>query len=196
MSRISLLDKYEVMIAVLTTDPYDFNLAKELVRSRAWGCLYRDDHSVVLVRSDSPRFREMLAKADFKDLWYPDEATRIRSEAFHSLLFHGEIRSALTQELKGIVSGRALPDLYGLIVIGLNGSETCLKPETRQYLISELVRLSGQSALHRNGATEVTGSLIAILGILEDNARRCGMPGEYSRIAAMKNSAEQAHAQT
>ena len=131
--RFSLLDRYKVDTVVMTTDPYDFNLAKDLVRTRQWGCIYRDDHSVVLVRSDSIRFREMLAKSDFKDLRYPDPATRVRSEAFNSLLSSGKIRGELVRELKRIVVNSPLPDLYGLIVIGLNGTERRLRPVTVQY---------------------------------------------------------------
>jgi len=191
-SRFSLLDRYAVTTVVMTTYPYDFNLAKDLVQSRQWGCIYRDDHSVVLVRSHSSRFKEMLAESDFKNLWYPDEATRVRSEAFQSLLSSGEIRGELVKELKEVVIKRPFPDLYGLIVVGLNGSEKCLQPPTVQYLLSELARLNVKSPLYRNGVEEVTESRLAILGLLEANARECGTPEEYSRFATTKNSVERA----
>jgi hypothetical protein len=190
-SRTSLLDKYQVTTVVMSTYPYDFNLAKELVRSEQWGCIYRDDYSVVLVRSDSTRFRQMLAKADFNGLQYPDTATRIRSEAFQSLLSVGHVPSEQVRKLTEAVLTRPYPDLYGLIVMGLNGPENCFKPETTRYLVSEAVRLNGKNPQYRNGAEEVTRSLVAILRMLEDNARQCGSPAEHSRFAATRNSVEQ-----
>jgi hypothetical protein len=190
-SRTSLLDKYEVATVVMSTYPYDFNLAKELVRSQQWGCVYRDDYSVVLVRTHSTEFREMFAKADFNGLRYPDPSTRIRSEAFQLLLSVGQVPSEQVRKLKEAVLRRPYPDLYGLIVMGLNGSENCFKPETTRYLVSEAVRLNEKNPLYRNGAEEVTRSLVAILRMLEDNAGQCGTPAEHSRFTVTKNSVEQ-----
>jgi hypothetical protein len=189
-SSLSLLDKYAVATVVMTTDPYDFDLAKRLIRSRLWGCVYRDDHSVVLVRSDSQRFTDMLARSDFKDLRYPDRATKVRSEAFQSLLWSGKIRHELVQELKEIATERPSPDLYGLIVVGLDADERCLRPLTVQYLLSELTRLSEKSPLYRNGVQEVTESSVVILKMLEENARNCGAPAQYSSLVIMRNSVE------
>ncbi|MBM3298401.1 MAG: hypothetical protein FJY85_00430, partial [Deltaproteobacteria bacterium] len=93
--RLSLIDMYGVSMVAMTTGPYDFDLARILMRTRRWSCIFIDDYSIVLVRSDEARFADMLKSARFEGLWYPDQETRARSEAIHSLFAFGTLRPDL-----------------------------------------------------------------------------------------------------
>jgi hypothetical protein len=186
-NRISLIDEYQVSTIVMTTSPYDFNLVQVLMKSGKWGCIYKDDYSVVLVRADSPRFRSMLTKADFAALRYPNQETRIRSEAFQSFLALGYVRPELVAQLKRMVSERPWPNQYGYIVMGMETSPGCFTAGTVKYLASELVRLSRIDPHYRHGAEEVTESIIAILEMLERDALVCGKSAEMARFAQLKS---------
>ncbi len=172
--RMRLLDKYSVDLVVMTTEPYDFKLALTLAKNSAWGCVYYDDYSIVLVRTESPRFHDMLNEVNFRNLWYPDEDTRIRSEALHAHSKHIQVPPYLIDKLKLIVERHPRPNLYRLISWGEGYPRGCLQEATTRFLLSEAARLSGISPLYAHGAEEITQSLMAIWEILATSAQNCG----------------------
>ncbi|MEW6533885.1 MAG: hypothetical protein AB1473_23855 [Thermodesulfobacteriota bacterium] len=185
-ARLSLVDKYGVSTVVMTTYPYDFDLAADLLRTKKWGCIYKDDYTMVLVRSDSPRFSEMLSKADFSDLRYLDKETKVRSEAFQSYSQTGTIRPDLLQELRKMVERRPWPNYYLFICSGMDNMNGCFKKETRDFLSSEAARLAKIKPVYAHSAEEVLQSRITILELLEQSANRCGDRREAERIQAAR----------
>jgi hypothetical protein len=187
-TRRNLIERYGVSTIVMSTGPYDFDLSQDLLKTRRWSCIYSDNYSVVLIRSDSVEFADMLRRASFEGLWYPDRATKARSEALQSLFAFGTIRPEVMNELRSIVLSQPSPTLYGYIVAGTNPRGARLDQATVHYLVSEAERLSKISPAHRHGAEEVTGSLIAILGMLEANAYSCGQTDQYQKFALRKEA--------
>ncbi len=171
--RLNLLDTYGVSTVVLTTYPYDFNLAMGLLRSGKWGCVFKDDYSMVLVRSDDPRFSEALKRGDFAALRYANDDERLRSEAFHSNGALGRIDRDRLDRVRALVLREPRPNYYRIIGTGFGFPQKCLEEEQVKYFISEAQRLTKISPFYRHGANEVTKSVIAVLEILAANANRC-----------------------
>ncbi|MEW6113823.1 MAG: hypothetical protein AB1664_16950 [Thermodesulfobacteriota bacterium] len=190
-ARLSLLDKYGVSTVVMTTYPYDFDLAADLLRTKKWGCIYKDDYTMVLVRSDSERFSEMLSKADFSRLRYADEETKVRSEAFQSYSQTGTIRPDLLQELRIMVEHRPWPNYYLFICSGMDNMNGCFKAKTRDFLSSEAARLAKIRPVYAHSAEEVLQSRITILELLEQSANRCGDRREAEGFKATRQMANE-----
>jgi len=185
-ARLSLVDKYGVSTVVMTTYPYDFDLAADLLRTKKWGCIYKDDYAMVLVRSDSKRFSELLSKADFSELRYVDKETKVRSEAFQSYSQSGTLRSDLLRELRKMVERRPWPNYYLFICSGMDKMNGCFKKETQDFLSSEAARLAAINISYAHAAEEVIQSRITILELLEQSASRCGERRDAERIQATR----------
>ncbi|AFM27691.1 hypothetical protein [Desulfomonile tiedjei] len=186
-----LLDKYGVSYIVLTTYPYDFNLGMSLLKTGRWGCIFSDDYSLVLVRRTDILYRRALDSSDYDGIWYPDEETRIRSEAMQSHFEAQHVPPRLGEKLKQLVHARPWPNYYRLICWAFDNPQSCLKRETEEYLKSEILRLMSKNAHYRHGAEEITTSLIALAGILEENAYLCGHQEEQKKMSALKISFQQ-----
>jgi hypothetical protein len=181
-----LLEKYGVSYIVLTTYPYDFNLGMSLLKTGRWGCIFSDDYSLVLVRRNDIRFGQALDASNYSGIWYPDEETRIRSEAMQSHLESQHVLPELGQKLKQLVHARPWPNYYRLICWAFDNPQTCLKRETEEYLKHEILRLNSKDPHYRHGAEEVTASLIALTTILEDNAYLCVRREEQERMSTVR----------
>lgn len=188
-ARLLLLDKYNVSTVVMTTYPYDFDLATDLLRTKKWGCVYKDDYAMVLVRSDSPRFSEVLSKADFSGLRYPDKETKVRTEAFQSYSRIGAVRPELLEDLRLMVRRRPWPNYYLFIGSGMDDINGCFKSETRRFLNSEATRLGKIDPTYAHAAEEALQSRITILELLEQSALRCGEPREAEKLNAARQTA-------
>jgi hypothetical protein len=178
-----LLENYGVSYIVLTTYPYDFNLGTSLLKTGRWGCIFSDDYSLVLVRRNDIRYGQALGTSDYRGIWYPDEETRIRSEAMQSHFRSLHVPPELGQKLKHLVHDRPWPNYYRLICWAFDNPQTCLKRETEEYLKREILRLTSKDPHYRHGAEEVTASLIALTTILADNAYLCGRQEEQARMS-------------
>jgi hypothetical protein len=185
-ARLSLLDKYGVSTVVMTTYPYDFDLAAALLGTKQWGCIYKDDYTMVLVRSDAPRFSASLSGADFTNLRYADDDTKVRSEAFQSYSRFGTVRPELLQKLVKMVHRRPWPNYYLFICSGMDRMNGCFKKETRDFLSLEAARLAEIDPTYAHSAEEVIQSRITILELLEQNAQRCGERQEAESIQAAR----------
>ncbi|MEW6348823.1 MAG: hypothetical protein AB1646_07145 [Thermodesulfobacteriota bacterium] len=188
--RLALLDRYRADLAILSTDPYDFGLAMMLLRSKKWGCLYGDDYSMVLARTDSARFGEMLKTVNLTSLRFPDTETRTRTEALQSQYAYGKVRPELVSKLRHMVLTRPWPNYYVLICWGMDDPPRCFQPATRDFLQQEGARLSKISPWYRHGAEEITVSLGKIYGILAANAATCGNRPESLRFGALRDAVE------
>ncbi len=160
---LKLLDRYEVETVVLSTGPIDFELATRLMQSKRWACLYTDPYAILLVRSDAPRFRNMLETAHLKGLRFPDAPTRTLSEATLSHFLLGKIRPDLVNALKEQALRAPWPNYYALICWGSDDPRKCFMRETTGFLVSEANRLSKVSPFFSNGAEQVTESLTTLL---------------------------------
>ncbi len=180
-----LLDKYGVSYIVLTTYPYDFTLGMSLVKTGQWGCIFSDDYSLVLARKTDIAYRQALGSSDYSGMWYPDEETRIRSEAMQSHFKSQHVLPRLGEKLKQLVHARPWPNYYRLICWAFDNPQSCLKRETEEYLKREILRLTSKDPHYRHGAEEVTASLIALAEILEENAYLCGRTEEQDKISAV-----------
>ena len=171
---MSLLDRYGVSTVALATTPIDFELAMKLLKTRTWACVYADAWSLVLVRTDSERFRGM--GGTLEGLWFPDSDTKILSDAMSSYFLENRIRPDVLESLKRLVMRDPRPDVYSLICLGMeNGSgEACFRKETVDFLLSEATRLSKSDPGGTLQQGQVLESLVRIYEILEDNAGRCG----------------------
>ena len=188
--RFGLLRAYGVKTVVMTDDPYDFQVALWLLKSRRWGCVYKDDESTVLVRIDSPDYKEPFAKLDFSSLWYPNEALRIRSEAFHARFHLPATPPKLADQLKVLAKQRPGPDIYKLLSWGGLDKRGCLKPPTRDFLTEEVKRLSRMSPFYAHGAEEITLSLVAISEILLSQRLNCTSSLERTRFEILRRLSE------
>lgn len=181
-----LLDEYGVSMIVMTTYPYDFDLGVRMLQSRKWGCIFSDDYSMVLVRRDRPGLSQSIESADYSSLWYPDEETRIRSEAVQSFFGSSRVSPELGRKLKELTLSRPWPNYYRLICWAFDDPRSCLKPETERFLKSEVARLISKDPFYRHGAEEITASLTAIMAILKDNAYLCGRSEEMEKLGIME----------
>ncbi len=192
--RLDLLDTYGVSTVVLTTDPYDFNLGLALLRSGKWGCVYKDDYAMVLVRSDDPRFSKFLKQSDFAALRYSNPDARLRSEAFHSSVAFRRVDKDLLERLHALVVREPRPNYYRMIGTGFGFPVQCLDKAQVKYLVSEVQRLANISPFYRHGANEVTQSIIAILEMLAANAQRCVNSVAAARFESIRRMYEQDYA--
>jgi hypothetical protein len=143
-----------------------------------------------MVRTNSTRFQDLFVKLDFNPLWYPDEATKIRSEAFHARFYFSAMPQKLTSQLETLVLESPRPNLYKLLSWGQYDKRSCLKDHTRAFLISEAKRLSQKSPLYAHGAEEVTLSLAAIGEILAGEAMNCISSKDRLRYEILKQYSE------
>ncbi|MFH1117610.1 MAG: hypothetical protein V1792_27135 [Pseudomonadota bacterium] len=192
--RLNLLDDYKVSALVLTTYPYDFNLGMGLLQSGKWGCVFKDDYSMVLVRSDDPRFSDALKQGRFSALHYADDDERLRSEAFHSNAALRSIDRDLLGRVQALVQRKPRPNFYRIIGTGFGFPSKCLKEGQVKYLVSEAQRLAKISPFYRHGANEVTQSIIAVMEILAVNADRCTDRAAGERFRHMGRLYEQDYA--
>ncbi|MBI5572605.1 MAG: hypothetical protein HY914_21855 [Desulfomonile tiedjei] len=172
----ALLDRYGVATIALTTGPIDFALAVRLMRTGKWVCLYTDPDSILLVREDSSRFREMIHNRDLGSLWFPDSTARTLSEAVLWYFTSGRIPANLVQALTERVAKAPWPNYYSLISAGANNPNACFRPETVKFLTAEAARLSETDPRYSSGAEQVLQSLVQIYELLEANAAKCGEP--------------------
>jgi hypothetical protein len=189
---VTLLDKYQVSTVVLATTPIDFDLAMKLMATRKWACVYADPWSLVLVRPDSEKFRNIV-NSDLEGLWFPDSDIKVLSKSFLSYFLRGSIPPDLVDALKRLVLRDPRPDYYGMIRLGLEGTATCFKPETVKYLVSEAVRLSKINPQEPNKGGEALESLVRIFEILEENAMKCGNPAVASEFRSRKQAFQAAY---
>ncbi len=187
---LKLLDRYAVSTIALSTGPIDFELATKLMQSKRWACVYTDPYAILLVRSDAPRFRTMLKKADLDGLRFPDAITRTLSEATLSHFLLDRIRPELVTALKDDARQAPWPDYYALICWGSDDPRKCFMPATTGFLVSEAQRLSQISPFFSNGAEQITDSLTRLYEILEQNALRCGNPVFANTFHALKRSSQ------
>jgi hypothetical protein len=173
---ILLLNRYGVETVALSTDPVDFALATKLMQSQKWACLYTDPYSLLLVRSDAPRFQSMLKTARLDALHFPDAAIRTLSEATLSHFLLGTIRPDLVNALKDEALRAPWPNYYTLICWGMDDPRKCFMQSTTGFLASEANRLSKINPLFPNGAEQITESLTRIYEILAENGMRCEDP--------------------
>jgi hypothetical protein len=185
---LELLDRYRVETVALTTGPIDFELATHLMQSKTWACLYADPYALLLVRSQSPRFRNMIERGSPMTLWYPDMATRVYSQATRSSFLQGRVGSELVNALKEQCAKSPWPNYYSLICWGGDGPRRCFDHATTSFLVSEVNRLSHTSPFFSNGAEQVTDSLTRLYEILEQNTLRCGDPTRAKAFEALKES--------
>jgi len=192
--QLNLLDSYEVSTLILTTYPYDFDLGMRLLKSGKWGCVFKDDYTMVLVRSDDPRFSEVLKPGNFATLRYSNEDARLGSEAFHSNAAFQRIDRDRLERLQALVQREPRPNYYRIIGTGFGFPLKCLDEEQVKYLVSEAQRLAKISPFYRHGANEVTESIIAVLEILGVNAHRCVNPAAATQFEKIRRLYEQDYA--
>jgi hypothetical protein len=180
-----LLDEYKVSTVVLTTDPIDFDLAVRLMQSKKWISLYADFNSVVLVRSDSPRWSTAGESQEPEGIWFPNEETRLLTRAFRSYFRAGRVPPELVPELQEAAHKNPHPNYYSFIVSGMDLVAACFKPSTVECLSSEAALLDRIDPRSPGGGL-VTESLEKIYAILEAHAHICGDAGSAERFGAMK----------
>lgn len=174
---LEILKQWKVDILVLDTlvERRAYNLAVELMKSRQWGCIYKDEWIFILAPADSQRFGSMIREANLNRLWYGDPDTRIVAEALLSVFQKGTLPSDLVDGLKSAVRHRPDPELYTLIVDALNGQNRCLNKPAKTFLESEMNRLAATDYMVAGGVTYTLASLSRIAHILAANEAFCGM---------------------
>ena len=170
---LALLDQYGVTSIALTTNPIDLQAAIRFMQSRKWACIYADPDALLLVRADSDRFQEAV-KTGLKGLRFPSEESRSLSRAFLYHFMHGYVPQDIVEDLEVVAKSNPWPNLYTLIVLGLEKSGSCFRQETVTYLLSEAARLSGVDPTKEKRGAQVLESLVRIYEILRMNALECG----------------------
>lgn len=172
---LELLNKWQVDVLVLDTmvERRASTLAVELMGSRQWGCIYKDEWIFILVPTDSARFGPMIQSANLDPLWYGNPETKIVSEAFLFFFQKGSLSRELVDGLKSVVRNRPDPEIYNLIVSAVNGRNRCLTASTKTFLESEMDRLLQSDYMVAGGVTYTLASLSHIAGVLEANEALC-----------------------
>lgn len=172
----AILKKWNVDVLILDTlvERRSYNLAIDLMKSRQWGCIYKDEWIFMLAPADSKQFGPMIRSADLGWLWYGNPETKIESEAFLSVFQEGSLSAGLIDSLKAVVRRRPDPDIYTLLVGALNGRNRCLTAPAKGFLESEMNRLMGSDYMVAGGVTYTLASLSRIAGMLETNEALCG----------------------
>jgi hypothetical protein len=185
---LRILKQYRVDLVVLDTmlDRRAFVLATELMTSKKWACIYKDDWIFILVPSDSARFEPAIRNIDLGSLWYPSQASRIVSESVLSFFQQGVIPDDLLSKLKSIVRERPDPDLYTLIVSAMNGSAPCLNRECKTFAQDSVANLMRADTGVAGSVPFVLESLSALLSILERSEMLCGSPAQASQYARLR----------
>ncbi|MBI5250435.1 MAG: hypothetical protein HY912_13155 [Desulfomonile tiedjei] len=186
---LALLDHYGVTNVAVTTNPIDLQAAIRLMRSRKWACIYADPDSILMVRTDSARFKEAL-QTDLKGLWFPDEESRTLSRALLSYFLYGRIQPETLEDLKAVARSNPWPDLYVLIVWGMDENGSCFNARTVNYLVTEASRLSEIDPLRDKRGAQILESLTRIHEILQLNAFRCGDPEIAGRFESLKEDSQ------
>ena len=95
----------------------------------------------------------------------------------------GSIEPDVVNRLIRMVRRSPNPEVYSLIIGAMNGTSPCLNARTRQFLESEVERLSKANYIKAGGAFTVVRSLLRILVILERNEITCTDKGRPERFS-------------
>ena len=185
---LRILEQNRVDLVVLDTmlDRRGFVLATELMTSKKWACIYKDDWIFILVPSGSARFGPAVRNIDLGSLWYPSHASRVVSESVLSFFQKGVIPDDLLSKLKSIVRERPDPDLYTLIVSAMNGTAPCLNLECKAFAQDSVANLMRADTGVAGSVPFVLESLSALLSILERSEMLCGSPAQASEYARLR----------
>ncbi len=188
----AILKKWNVDVLVLDTlvERRSYNLAAELMKTRQWGCIYKDEWIFILAPTDSERFGPMIRNTNLSPLWYGDPETRIVAEALLAVFQGGSLSPALIEGLKSVVRRRPDPELYSLIVEALNGQDRCLAKPAKTFLESEMNRLAATDYMVAGGVTYTLASLSRIARMLAANEAFCGMGQVVGAYETLRTSTD------
>jgi hypothetical protein len=183
---LALLDEYGVTAIALTTNPIDLQAAINFMQSRKWACIYADPDAILLVRSDSGKFKDAL-QSELNGLWFPDEDSRILSTALLSHFVYGSMSPDTLKGLKAAVAANPWPNYYTLIVWGMDSGSACFKYDTFNYMVSEALRLGAIDFGSEKRGASALESLVRIYEILQMNALKCGEEESALKFNRLKN---------
>lgn len=184
---LKALERYKVDLVVLDfmLQRRSFVLAQELMRSKKWGCIYKDDWIFILAPKDSKRFGPAIRACDLSSLRYARHEVRIVSQSVLSFFQTGSIPEDLLESLKGVTRTLPDPDVYALIVSATSGKWPCLTPDCKIYLTKEMARLENLSPNVAGGVPFILESRSRIAQALATSELLCGSPAaavQYSKI--------------
>jgi hypothetical protein len=189
---LEVLKSYKVDLVVLDfmLQRRSFVLAQELMRSKEWGCIYKDDWIFILAPKDSKRFGPAIQACDLSSLRYASPEARIVSQSVLSFFQTGRIPAELLESLKGVTRTRPDPDVYTLIVSATSGKWPCLSPDCKAYLIGEMARLAKLSPNVAGGVPFILESLSSIAQTLQTSEMLCGSPAAAAHYSKVKQEIE------
>ncbi|MBI5248589.1 MAG: hypothetical protein HY912_03770 [Desulfomonile tiedjei] len=180
----AILEQFGIPFVLLDARGSDWNLAVQLMKSKNWLPVYKDEEAVLLVRSDSSVAETFHRTGNLDYFKYDRPETRIMSEALAWLYGKGRIPERLALDMKTIVLHKPEPLLYTLIASAPSIAIRCEDLETKSYLESELSRLSKTN--HRiAGGARILESQIVLLRLLSMNRQKCEPRDNDQRFARM-----------
>ena len=179
-----ILEQFGVRFVLLDAHGSDWNLAVQLMKSKNWLPVYKDEESVLLATRDSDVAEAFYRTGNLEHLEYYRPEARMMCEALASIYNKGHIPEKLASELKTIVSHQPAPLLYSLIASAPSSEIRCDDQETKDYLEKELSRLLQTNFSYAGGA-RVLESRIMILRWLNMNRRKCEPETYDQRYARM-----------
>jgi hypothetical protein len=189
---LELLKSYQVDFVVLDTlvERRALTLAHELMSTKQWGCIYRDDWVLVLAPRDSERFGPVIRALDLRPLRYPNDDIRLASNVMLHFFQTGTLAGPEIEGLRRLLARHPDPELYSLVVSLMNGRNWCLNAACKKYLQGEMNRLLSQDYMVAGGVPYVLGSLSRIASILEAAETFCGTAEAALMYRRVKEDAE------
>jgi hypothetical protein len=178
----------ELVIIDTADRPHYFAIATELMRSKSWICIYKDQFLVILAKNDPRRFPFTRDPDELDRLKYVDPRSRILAQAFFSYYTTGKLGQALIGTLQESLTRLPDPEAYTLFADAMQAGSKCLTGDPKRYCESELVRLAQNDAPEPNTALSHIASAVALTNILEDNEKSCGSTEKAARYRKLRLS--------
>jgi hypothetical protein len=171
-NSLDLLDKLEIKAAVLPRSAEFGPLTDVLMRSRRWIGVYVDTRAFVFIRNDPETVRRIASASGSQGLWYPDRRTLLLGDALVSMNRTGRIPSELEADLKDAARNRPEDAIYWIMGYANRDGSGCIEPHTRDFLLSELNRLSRTDFMIADGANLVLKSVVEMSFLLAAEDKR------------------------
>jgi len=171
-SSLDLLDKLEVKTAVLPRTAEFAPLIDVLLRSSKWIGVYVDTRAFVFVRNEPETVRRIASAGGSQGLRYPNRRTLLLGDALLSMNRTGRIPRELEADLKEEARNRPEDAIYWIMGYANRDGSGCIEPHTRDFLLSELNRLSRTDFMIADGANSVLKSVVEMSFLLAAEDKR------------------------
>jgi hypothetical protein len=174
---LALLDRHNVTVAVLENGS---PLVGTMLETSRWLPVYMSRSGIIFLRSDSERGKDLLSSEKVDGLKFPDDRTKVMSQALLWLAKEKRIPPAIESGLKSAAIDIPLPQIYGALFLSHKSANGCLDGAGRDYLYQELKRLAGENFMRADGLNTVLKSMQQIIFLLEYDTELC--PGVRPRM--------------